>query len=73
MQIDRNKKRERQTKRETKRKRERDKEGQTDRGTNMAVASGLAGPVLAGPVFGVSDFKTAHARVINNQVKIIDH
>ena len=34
---------------------------------NMAVASGPAGPVLAGPVFDVSDFKTAHARTINNQ------
>ena len=30
----------------------------------MAVASGPAGLVLAGPVLSVSDFKTAHAQVI---------
>ena len=37
----------------------------------MAVASGAAGPVLAGRVHDVPAFKTAHAQTINNQVK--DH
>ena len=32
----------------------------------MAVASGLAGPVLAGSVFTVN-FKTAHVQIINNE------
>ena len=33
----------------------------------MAVASGPAGPVLAGPVLAVA-FTSAHAQVINNTV-----
>ena len=33
---------------------------------NMAVASGPAGPVLAGPVFTFI-FKTAHAQIMNNE------
>ena len=32
----------------------------------MAVASGPAGPVLAGPVFTVI-FGTAHAQIMNNE------
>ena len=32
----------------------------------MAVASGLAGPVLARPVFTVI-FETAHAQIMNNE------
>ena len=32
----------------------------------MAVASGPAGPVLAGPVFMVI-FGTAHAQIMNNE------
>ena len=35
----------------------------------MAVPSGPAGPVLAGPVFDIADFKIAHARTINNKAK----
>ena len=34
--------------------------------TCMAVASGPAGPVLAGPVFTVI-FETAHAQIMNNE------
>ena len=33
---------------------------------NMAVASGPAGPVLAGPVFTVI-FGTAHGLIMNNE------
>ena len=35
----------------------------------LAVASGPAGPVLAGPVFEFN-FKTAHAQMINNHKPI---
>ena len=35
----------------------------------MAVVSGLAGPVLAEPVFDTSDSVTVHVRTINNKVK----
>ena len=38
----------------------------TSTGIYMAVASGLASPVLAGPVFTVI-FKTAHAQIMNNE------
>ena len=37
--------------------------------TCIAVASGPAGPVLAGPVFHVSDSMTARAQKINNKVE----
>ena len=33
---------------------------------SMAIASGPAGPVLAGPVFMVI-FRTAHAQIMNNE------
>ena len=33
---------------------------------SIAVARGLAGPVLAGPVFTVI-FKTAHVQIMNNE------
>ena len=35
----------------------------------MAVASGPAGPVLAGPVFTVI-FETAHVQIINNKIHV---
>ena len=34
--------------------------------SDMAVASGPAGPVLAGPVF-MAIFETAHAQIMNNK------
>ena len=38
----------------------------------MAVASGPAGPVLAGPVF-TFPFKIAHAQTISNDIIIINN
>ena len=42
-----------------------DQNGKTIPEQHMAVASGPAGPVLAGPVL-IVDFTSAHAQVINN-------